>query len=55
MLKREFEQLSVNVSKKDIERMDALIERNKFSSRSSIIRRAVTEFLDQEEPRKILA
>jgi len=37
-----------------IKRMDTLIEKDKFDSRSSFIRRAVAEYLDTLEP-KILA
>lgn len=32
-----------------IARMDALIEKNRYDSRSGIIRRAVEEFLDRKE------
>jgi len=32
-----------------IQRMDTLIEKNKYDSRSGIIRRAVQEFLDRKE------
>jgi Arc/MetJ-type ribon-helix-helix transcriptional regulator len=32
-----------------IKRIDALIQKEKFSSRASIIRRAVSEFLEKED------
>jgi len=42
------------LDKETIDRMDALIKKRKFDSRSSFIRRAVVEYLDQFET-KVLA
>jgi len=41
--------VQVKFTDRDIERIDALIEKDKFDKRTQIIRRAVHEFLEKME------
>lgn len=52
MQKRDGEQVCVIISKNALVEIDNLVKKDLFASRSSVVRRAVAEFLDK---RKILA
>jgi len=47
MKKGEGEQISVVIPKEMLIEMDNMVEKCLFSSRASIVRRALTEFLDK--------
>jgi Arc/MetJ-type ribon-helix-helix transcriptional regulator len=44
----------VKLHEKTVSRMDVLIEKNKFDSRSGIARRAIEELLEREEHGKTI-